>query len=172
MSEQLVFCWEESQDTYGWFWHEADVLLYALGREVKQKKTTAAQAREVYAQYYAVKDTYETDPEDVEADIGEYGNFPLNEELEHLPNSSNFWREAAELGIAGVGFSEDISPASGEIFEVHGADALLSLQEAFQGRYRIVVLDDLAEYTDRDSEQVMQFIEQTQREQPGSAGTA
>ena len=101
MSEHLVFCWEESQDTYGWFWHEADVLLYALGREVEQKKTTAAQAREVYKQYYAVDDTYETDPEDLEDEIGEYGNFPLNEELDHLPNSSNFWREAAELGIPG-----------------------------------------------------------------------
>jgi hypothetical protein len=39
------------QVTYGRFWHEADVLLYAHGREMEQKKITAAQAREVLARY-------------------------------------------------------------------------------------------------------------------------
>jgi hypothetical protein len=32
--EELVFCADQGDDTYGWFWHEADVLLYALGQEV------------------------------------------------------------------------------------------------------------------------------------------
>jgi hypothetical protein len=38
------------QVTYGGFWHEADVLLYAHGREMEQKKITA-QAREVLPRY-------------------------------------------------------------------------------------------------------------------------
>ena len=29
--EELVFCLDQGDGEYGWFWHEADVLLYALG---------------------------------------------------------------------------------------------------------------------------------------------
>jgi hypothetical protein len=62
--EALVFCLDQGDGSYGWFWHEADVLLYALGQEVTEQKITATQAREVYAQYYDEDDTYLIDPED------------------------------------------------------------------------------------------------------------
>ena len=167
MKEDLVFCmWDLDRNAYGWFWHEADVLLYALGREVDEEKITADQAREVYGQHYGVDDTY---PKELEEELvsldPEYDNFPLNEELDHLPNSSNFWREAAEAGITGVGFSYDKSPASGDIFEVNNSDALLDLQEAFEGRYRIVVLDDVAANMADDHKEALQFIEQARRQQ-------
>ncbi len=136
---ELVFCARDDlfdRDAYVWFWHEADVLLYALGREVAAKGETAAEARGVYAKRYDAEDTYVVDPEDLEEEralildmfpaeeskelveglAGEYGNFPLNEELDRLPNSSAFWEEAAILGIPGVGYSDDESPASGPIF--------------------------------------------------------
>ena len=29
--EALVFCMDQGDGGFGWFWHEADVLLYALG---------------------------------------------------------------------------------------------------------------------------------------------
>ena len=41
--EELVFCADGGDGSYGWFWHEADVLLYALGREVAAKKKIAAE---------------------------------------------------------------------------------------------------------------------------------
>lgn len=185
--EILVFCARDNfrdRDAYVWFWHEADVLLYALGREVAEKKITAAEARQVYGRYFDVEDTYVIEPEHVEAEkeailrdwekyytpeeledeledlIGEYSNFPRNEELDYLPNSSAFWEEAAELDIPGVGYSDDESPASGPIFEVHGADALLALQEAVRGRYRVVVEDGFHEYTGADSQGALQFIQE------------
>ncbi len=180
--EDLVFCaWDDflDRDTYVWFWHEADVLLYALGQEVVAKIKTAAEAREVYAKHYDAEDTYVVDPEDVEEEkalilgmfspkeaeelleglVGEYDNFPLNEELDHLPNSWSFWEEATHLDIPGVGYSDDESPASGPIFEVRGADALTALQEAFRGRYRILVQDGVDEYTGSDPEDALRFIE-------------
>src|ERR671912_1048703 len=185
--EALVFCADGGDDYFGWFWHEADVLLYARGKEVEAKNTTAAEARELYAKHYYVEDTYVVPPEDVEDEkafmhkdwekrytleeleelledlVGTYGNFPLNEELDHLPNSSGFWQEAADLGIPGVGFSDDISPASGDVFEVHGVAALEALREAFRGQYRIVVLDGVDEYTGFDSEGALRFIEGARR---------
>jgi hypothetical protein len=39
--EELVFCADRGDSEYGWFWHEADVLLYALGQEVAEKKKIA-----------------------------------------------------------------------------------------------------------------------------------
>jgi len=186
--EALVFCMDQGRGDFGWFWHEADVLLYALGREVAEKKKTSAEAREIYEKYYGDDvDTYIMDPRDLEEEktlilkdwekhytreeleelleelVGEYSNFPLNEELDHLPNSSGFWQAAADLGIPGVGFSDDISPASGDVFEVHGAAALEALREAFRGQYRIVVLDGMGEYTGSDSEEALRFIEGARR---------
>ena len=151
------------------------------------KIKTAAEAREVYEKYYDVEYTYIMDPRDVEEEktlilkdwekqytreeleelleelVGEYSNFPLNGELDRLPNSSGFWQEAAGLGIPGVGFSDDIIPASGDVFEVHGAAALEALREAFRGQYRIVVLDGMDEYTRSDSEGALRFIEGARR---------
>jgi hypothetical protein len=166
-NEELVFCmWDPDRNAYGWFWHEADVLLYALGQEVDEEKITAAQAREIYGEHYDVDDTYPKEiGEESESVDPDNVDFPLNEELDYLPNSSNFWREATELGIPGAVFSTDASPGSGEIFEVTSSDALLELQEALEGRYRIVVLDELAANMAGSSKQALQFIEQTRSEQ-------
>jgi len=54
----LVFCAEQGDGAYAWFWHVADVLLYALGQEVTDTKKTAAEAREIYEKHYDVEDTY------------------------------------------------------------------------------------------------------------------
>jgi hypothetical protein len=190
-NEELVFCMGLDEGEYVMFLHEADVLLHALGQEVAEKKITSAQAREVYTRYYDVDDTYIIDPEDVEEEVadlremaetnvhytseklqrdleslvGEYGNFPRNEESDHLPNSSTFWEEAAELDIPGAGFSKDESPASGPIFEVDSADALLNLREEMQGKCRIVVRDDVTDYAGENSEEARRFIEETRKEQ-------
>ena len=65
--EALVFCMDQGRGDFGWFWHEADVLLYALGREVAEKKKTSAEAREIYEKYYGDDvDTYIMDPRDLE----------------------------------------------------------------------------------------------------------
>jgi hypothetical protein len=96
-------------------------LLYALGQEVEVKITTAAEARDLYAKHYDVEDTYLMPPEDVEDEntlilkhwekhytlekleelleslVGEYGNFLLNEELDHLPGGE----EILELTLRG-----------------------------------------------------------------------
>lgn len=185
MSEELVFCTQWSgNEKYEWFWHEADVLLYALGQEVAAKTMTSEQAREVYARHYNIEDTYLVQPEDIEdekaayrkdwqkssgsreeaeADLerafGDYGNFPLNEELDHLPHSTDFWEQAARLRLKGVGFSDDISPASGEIFEVEGDAALAALREAFEGRYRILLCGDADNYVTSNHEDTVKFIE-------------
>ncbi len=185
MSEALVFCtqWFGSE-RYEFFWHEADVLLYALGREVEAKAMTSEQAREVYARHYDVEDTYLVRPQDIEDEkaaywkdwqksygsreevevdlegaFGDYGNFPLNEELDHLPNSIGFWEEAVRLGLEGVGFSDDVSPASGEIFEVEDDAALATLREAFQGRYRILLCGEADNYVISTHEDAIEFIE-------------
>lgn len=45
-NEDLVFCtWDADRGIYVGFWHEADILLHALGQEVVEKKITSAQAR-------------------------------------------------------------------------------------------------------------------------------
>jgi hypothetical protein len=108
-NEDLVFCiWDPDRNAYGWFWHEADVLLHALGQEVAEKKITSAQARDVYARYYDIQDTYMIDPDDVEAEVDALQeDFPNSEEFDYLLTSSTFWEEATELGIPGVGFSKD-----------------------------------------------------------------
>jgi virulence-associated protein VagC len=114
-SGYVVFCTDEGNYHYGWFWHEADVLLTALGQDVAEDKITAVDARRVWEPYRELwTDLYD-------AQEWEENEFPANEELDYLPGSVRFWHEAAELDIPGVGFSDDISPASGEIFEVHGA---------------------------------------------------
>lgn len=189
MSEEIIFCtrWSGEQ-RYEWFWHEADVLLYALGQEVGPNGITSEQAREIYARHYDVKDTYVIEPEDIEAEkaailedweeyyssreeveayleeaFGKYGNFPTNEELDELPNSMDFWEEADRLRLDGVGFSNDISPASGPVFLVDNADALAALQKAYEGRYRIVVCGDGNEYALGDHERAIELIEQARR---------
>lgn len=185
MSEEIIFCtqWSGSRG-YEWFWHEADVLLYALGQEVYEKVMTSEQAREIYARRYDIEDTYLIDPEDIEAEkaaywrgwekyygsrkeveedlerqFGEYGNFPTNEELDVLPKSMNFWEEADRLRLPGVGLSADISPASGPVFLVDGADALAALKKAYEGRYRIVACGDNDNYVLEDHEEAIEFIE-------------
>lgn len=189
MSEELIFCTRWSgTDRYEWFWHEADVVLYALGQEVSARSLTSEQARRIYSRRYDVEDTYEIQPEEVEAEkaailgdwekyyssreevdeyldeaFGEYGNFPSNEELTHLPNSMNFWEEADQLGLDGVGLSKDISPASGPVFLVDNEDALAALQKAYEGRYRIMVCGDNDSYVFEDHEAAIEFIERVRR---------
>ncbi len=187
MSEKIIFCarWSGEQRCE-WFWHEADVLLYALGQEVAGLLLTSEQAREIYARHYDVKDTYEVQPEEIEAEkaaywrdwekyysskeeveedlerqFGEYGNFPSNEEFDYLPNSMDFWEEADRLRLDGVGLSNDISPASGPVFLVDNDDALAALQKAYERRYRIVVCGD--EYALGDHELAIELIEQARR---------
>jgi hypothetical protein len=185
MSEESIFCTQWSgEESYNWFWHEADVLLYALGQEVNNKELTSEQAREIYARRYDVKDTYIVEPEDIKAEksailedwekyydskeeveshleesFGEYGNFPLNEELDDLPNSMNFWEEADRLRLPGVGFSNDISPASGPVFMVENDDALAALKQAYEERYRIVFRNDGYDYVIENSREAIEFIE-------------
>lgn len=63
------------------------------------------------------------------------------------------------MRIGGIGFSDDVSPASGPIFEVENADALAALKEAVEGRYRIVVVEDINDYMLADHKDATEFIE-------------
>jgi hypothetical protein len=187
LCEELVFCADRGDGAYVWFWHEADILLYALGQEVADKQKTAAEAREIYEKYYDVEDTYVIAPQDVEWEknailndreaytpeeleelledlVGDYSNFPLNEGLDHLPNSSVFWQQAADLGIPDVGFSDDISPASGDVFEVWGREALDRLRSELVGDYRIIVKEHIDEYVLSDSTNAMALIQRERRD--------
>lgn len=157
MSEEIIFCTQWSgEKSYGWFWHEADVLLYALGQEVAAQLTTPEQAREIYARHYGSRNRV---GEQLEEALVDYGSFPTNEELDYLPNSTNFWEEADRLHLEGVGFSDDISPASDPAFTVDNEDAFNALKKSYEGRYKIVLCKDINDYVISDQEAAVKFVE-------------
>jgi hypothetical protein len=164
MSEvDVVFCYEEEPDRYAWFLHEADVLLLSFARMVDSGAMTADEARQEWKSYRVFwSDIYDEE---------EYGRseFPDSDAvIDTLPASSGFWRTAVGLDIPGVGFSDDASPASGEIFEVHGNDALEALKEQLRGDYRVTVMDDLDPYAGGwDPEEAKEHI---RRAREGRAG--
>ena len=55
--------------------------------------------------------------------------------------------------------------ASGAIFMVYDAEALMNLQEEFRGRYRIVLEEGTLRYIVEESEEARQLIERVRREQ-------
>jgi hypothetical protein len=71
----------------------------------------------------------------------------------------NFWEEADRLRLPGVGFSNDISPASGPVFMVENDDALAALKQAYEERYRIVFRNDGYDYVIENSREAIEFIE-------------
>lgn len=160
MSE-VVFCYEENAGRYGWFFHEADVRLLSLANTVDSEAMTAEEARKAWEPYR------EFWPEIYDEE--EYGKFEFPDSdtvVDTLPTSSSFWRTAARLDIPGVGFSEDVSPVSGEIFEVRGDDVLGTLKDQLRGNYRVVVMDDVVGYAgDWSPEEARERIERARVEQ-------
>jgi hypothetical protein len=142
--EALVFCLDQGDGRYGWFWQEADVLLLGLGNAVEEGKHTVTEMREAWWPYERLWPTlYEGEPEEWwEAWWGS-----LKDDLD-LPVSTGFWDEAHNLGIPSVGFLGKFSGSTDPIFEVQEGEALRALREAMAGRYRILVKDDLLKYAD------------------------
>jgi hypothetical protein len=162
MSEiEIIFCCEENPDSYGWFLHEADVLLLSLASMVGGGAMTADEARDEWKAYRefwpAIYDEDEYGPSE----------FPdPDTALDVLPASSDFWQKASRLNIPGVGFSRDVSPASGEIFEVHGDGALETLKDRLRGDYRVIVMDHSALYAGGwEPEEAREHIERAREEQ-------
>ncbi len=112
--EELIFCTDHGNDDkqgarYGWFMHEAEVLIYSLAIAVEAGEMTAEGARERFETYRDhMPDLYNLD----EMEEYEHG-FPT---IDHFmdwgvgPGISKFWDAADEASIPGVIYSEGDSP--------------------------------------------------------------
>lgn len=142
----VVFC-AEGLSGYGWFFHEADAMLFSLDIHVSAGEMTteeALQAWEPYREHWP--ELYDLTPEVLEDEYG-IQDFPDSDRiLDTLPASGGFWHRAAGLSIPGVGaFGGGM--VSNEIFAVEDADALRALREQLRGDYRIVAFDGVSDYT-------------------------
>ena len=150
--EDLVFCENLYPDDapgaeYRLFLHEADVLLWALAREVERGRMAVGEAWRTWEPYRDVLPLIYTDIQKMIFDPARTGwsnesSFPRADEVRrNRPASAIFWYRADVLGITGVGFDMWLTPHP--IFEVRGAHALRSLREAAAGKYKIVVKKNL-----------------------------
>ncbi len=136
--EDLVFC----AAPYDMFWHEADVLLFAVAGDVEKGALTPSEARRLLEPYRDVLPLIYTGEQRMIFDPARNGwseedSFPRADEVRRNPPASAiFWYQTDDLGIRGVGFSMWATPHP--IFEV-SARMLRTLRKAVAGKYRIVV---------------------------------
>ncbi len=151
-NEDLVFCENLYPDDapeaeYSMFFHEADVLLYALGREVGGGTMTVEEAWKTWEPYCS---SY---PHIYDLDDPTW--FPDMDWVMQMPTATDdFKHDAGRLGRAGVNFiseedRRDSPMPIGNIFDVGSREALASLREGLSGRYRILVRDQ-GEYAGLD----------------------
>ncbi len=144
VNEDLVFCVDQQgYEEYGFFMHEADVLLWALGGAVKRREFTLEQLREYWQPYRHLW------PRLYEASLKEWNErlWPNLEGDYDTPVTTNFFiREARGVYIPGAGDQGRYS-MWGDIFDVSGADVLAALREGLAGSYRIILKEDLSDYT-------------------------
>ena len=113
-SEELIFCTDHGSDgeqgaRYGWFMHEAEVLIYPLAIAVEAGEMTVEGARETFEPYRDhMLELYDLD------EMEEYEHrFPTIDDFMDRgvgPGSSKFWEADDEAGIPGVIYSEGDSP--------------------------------------------------------------
>lgn len=159
VNEDLIFCVDQQgYEEYGFFMHEADVLLWALGKAVEKGDLTLEQMREHWQPYRHLWPTlYETNLQEWE----EHWWPSLEGDNDTPVTTAFFMREAENVDIPDVGYLGGYSMSTGEIFEISGADALAALREAFKGKYRIVLEEDLSNYTSIGPQEAMQLFEET-----------
>jgi len=162
IKEDLVFCTELGEPgEYGWFMHEADILLWPLGNAVERGDLTLDQLREYWRPYQPRWDTlYEASLEEWEEHL-----WPSLSGDCDMPVTTDFEYEAHTLGRSDAGHLGSYSMSTGDIFEVRGAEALEALSKTMTGRYRIVLKEDLSDYdfsgSGSNPEEAIQFFERT-----------
>lgn len=151
-NEDLVFCENlypegAAEAEYGMFFHEADVLLFALAREVEGGTMTVEEAWKTWEPYRRrFPHLYEIDDPTW---------FPDVDWIMQMPTATDdFDHDAGRLGRAGVNFTSeedrrDSPMPIGNIFDVGSREALVSLREGLSGQYRILVRD-VGEYAGSD----------------------
>lgn len=171
IGEELIFCTDHGSDDdsgtrYGWFTHEAEVLIYPLAVAVEAGEITAEEVRERFEPYRdLMTDLYYLD----EMEEYEYG-FPTMDDFMDWgvgPGISEFWEVAAEANIPGVTYSEGDSPVSTPWVEVRDEEALETLRGTIAGRYKIVVRDQNMYDTSTSSNhgEALRIIEEARNEQ-------
>lgn len=112
-SEKVVSC-ARGDKGYGYFFREVDVTLVALAGRVEAGGMTSEEALESWKPCRGHwPELYEFSAEELKEAFPDYKTV-----LDVPPASSAFWRRAARARTQSAGFSENVSPASGEVFEV------------------------------------------------------
>ncbi len=144
-------------EEYGFFMHEADVLLWALGCAVEKGDLTLDGLRECWQPYRRLWPTlYKANLQEWEEHL-----WPSLEGDHDTPVTTAFFmREAENLNIPNAGYLGSYSMSTGDIFEVRGADALAALQEALRGSYRLAPEKNL-NYTSIGPQEAMRLFEET-----------
>jgi hypothetical protein len=159
INEDLIFCMDQQgYGEYGFFMHEADVLLWALGYAVEEGGLTLDGLRECWQPYRRLWPTlYKTNLREWEE------RWWPNLEGDHdTPVTTAFFMHKAEnVNIPNVGYVGGYSMSTGAIFGVRGANTLEALREALKGSYRIVLEEDLSNYTFIGPQEAMRLFEET-----------
>ncbi len=158
VNEDLIICLDrQGYGEYGFFMHEADVLLWALGYAVEKGDLTLDGLRECWKPYRRLWPTlYKTDLRE-----WEHHWWPSLEGDHDTPVTTAFFmREAENVNIPDAGYLGSYSMSTGAIFEVRGADTLAALREALKGSYRIASEEDLS-YTFIGPQEAMRLFEET-----------
>ncbi len=141
--ETVVFCYRAGGDNdedvvYDGFHTEDAVRLFALAYSVEDGTMDDAEAGAAWQEIYG--DDLLDEDEDGEPRFPDADNI---QEWDTTPGRDEFCEAADGVSISGAGsVLEGLSPASGLVFYVTGAQNLDRLRAALQGRYRIVVRPD------------------------------
>lgn len=168
VNENLIFCVDQQGfEEYGFFMHEADVLLWALGGAVERGELTLDQLRQYWRPYRRLW------PMLYEANLKEWNErlWPRLEggDYDTPVTTNSFMRKAGGLDIPDAGYLGGHSMSTGDIFEVSGVGALAALREALKGRYRIVLRGDLSDYTSIGPSEAMRLFEEALTSKDASA---
>ncbi len=146
VNEDLVFCTESETGYYEWFMHEADVLLWALGRAWEEGDLALDGLREYWQPYRRhwpalyearLKEWYE----DLWPSLSGNSETPVTNAFEH---------EADVLGLPGVGYFGDYDAS------------IEDLCAAMAGSYKIVVKENSSDYDfGLSPRQVIELFEET-----------
>ncbi len=147
VKEDLVFCTESEPDYYyEYFLHEADILLWALGRAVEEGALTLDGLREHWQPYrHRWPVLYEASLKEWEKHL-----WPSLNGDAGTPVTNAFEHEADILGIPDVGYFGGYSVDSG------------NLREVLAGSYKIVPKEDSSDYDcELSPRQAIELFEET-----------
>ncbi len=144
----VVFCIRHGNGeraVYDGFLHEVDVLFIATARAVEEGALAALVACNEWSDYY---EDEEDEEDDAGGDDDDPPGFPSLDEiwdsdggLRHATHAFYFFAERTPIDGIGEVF-ENISVASGVVWEVHGAATMRQLRDALRDEYKIVVMQD------------------------------